>query len=77
MQTNIFKTKRFKTECIYFLISLGISDLLNDIHIIINKLSWKVMFTNLDYVFMFAIILYGLSIIIRVLIRTVKSFIQN
>ncbi|MDA3927739.1 MAG: hypothetical protein PF541_02190 [Prolixibacteraceae bacterium] len=74
MKDILIKSKRIKKELLYLLVSLALADLLNVISIIVYKSSWKEIFTQLGYVFMIGILFYILSIIIRVLVRVIKSF---
>jgi hypothetical protein len=74
MKDILIKSKRIKKDLLYLLVSLALADLLNVISIIVYKSSWKEIFTQLGYVFMIGILFYILSIIIRVLVRVIKSF---
>ncbi|MFA9390098.1 MAG: hypothetical protein ACERKD_09840 [Prolixibacteraceae bacterium] len=73
MKDLLIKSKRLKKEAIYFGSAFGIAFLLNVVSIIRFKTNWSELYTQLGYVFMIAVILYTLSIIIRVAIKAVKS----
>lgn len=73
MKELIISSKRLKKEGLYFGSAFVGAFLLNVISIIRFKTQWSELYTQLGYVLMISIILYVLIIIVRLVIKTIKS----
>jgi hypothetical protein len=77
MKDIIIPASRVKKEIIALLLSFAIALLINVYSIIKYQTNWAELFSQIGYVITFTIIIYLLSVVIRLIIAGVKKTIKK
>lgn len=75
MKDIIISTKRQKTEVILFCVCLLLAVLLNMYAIIAYNTEWSELWTQLLWVLVIGCILYGLTIVVRLIVYSIRYWI--
>lgn len=74
MKDYIIKSKQIRTELYLLAGSVGFAFLLNVYSIVRYKTNWSELYTQLGWVVIIGIFIYLIMLLIRVLIKTIRSF---
>ena len=74
MKNIHIKSSMIKTELIVFLASIGFAFLLNVYSILRYKTLWTELYSQLGWVLVIGFFIYLVILLIRVLIKTIRSF---
>ena len=77
MKDSIITAKRKKTELISFLVCFIIANLVNLYAIIFYETHFKELFTQLGFVTLFAVGLYGFWVVLRVVFYLVRRILRK
>jgi hypothetical protein len=74
MKDYIIKSKQIRTELYLLAGSVGFAFLLNVYSIVRYKTPWTELFSQLGWVLLIGFFIYLIILLIRVLIKTIRSF---
>lgn len=74
MKDNIIKSKQIRTELYLLAGSVGFAFLLNVYSIVRYKTPWTELYSQLGWVLLIGFFIYLIILLIRVLVKTVRSF---